>query len=70
MVVATCPQCQNKIGLSMPVVLGQKLTCSVCSVSLEVVWLYPICLDYVENETGSAGSIPPDRDETNHIETD
>jgi len=50
LVKATCPACNNITELVPPLDLGQHLTCPVCKTCLEIIWLYPICLDYAEFE--------------------
>ncbi len=62
MITANCPQCQNKINLVMPLVLGQRLTCSVCNTPLEIIWLYPVSLDMIEAERPNSEMKSPDED--------
>ena len=48
MITASCPECQQKINLSSDPEIGQPITCQYCNTMLEVVWLFPIFLDYMD----------------------
>lgn len=55
---ATCPECKNETEVVSPPELGQRLTCMICNTPLEIVWLYPISLDYVEMEDWQKNTKP------------
>lgn len=57
MITVKCPLCQNKINVSQPVMLGQRVTCSECKSLLEIIWLFPISLDKVEAEEGKSDNL-------------
>lgn len=48
MIEAKCPSCKATIRLSSDPVIGQRVTCMKCHTELEVVWLYPVGLDWVD----------------------
>jgi lysine biosynthesis protein LysW len=45
-----CPECKQEIDLISPHDLGQRVICQTCIIQLEVVWLYPLSLDTVDDE--------------------
>ena len=49
--VAECPLCQNDINITQRLRLGQCVMCPSCDVELEVVWLYPIELNWPYGES-------------------
>lgn len=53
MITAICPHCHNEFGLFMPLAVGQRVTCSVCKTYLEIIWLFPVSLDMIENQKQS-----------------
>lgn len=48
MIIASCPECQQQIELNSNPEVGQQVTCGSCKMDLEVTWLLPISLDYLE----------------------
>ncbi|MFH1633203.1 MAG: lysine biosynthesis protein LysW [Chloroflexota bacterium] len=48
MVSVSCPECRQQIDLDSNPEIGQQVTCQSCNVDLEVIWLFPVCLDYLE----------------------
>lgn len=44
---ALCPDCGERVPLTMPVRLGMRVTCPNCEAELEVVETEPIELDWV-----------------------
>ena len=44
-----CPVCKNETDLSFPPTIGQLVICQVCKSTLEVIWLFPISLEPVED---------------------
>ena len=48
MVTVSCPKCQRQINLDPDLEIGQQVICQLCAAELEVVWLFPICLDEME----------------------
>ena len=49
MVTVACLDCGQPIELNPNPEIGQRVTCQSCTVELEVTWLFPVCLDYLEN---------------------
>jgi len=45
-----CPSCQSDIKLGNRPHMGQQIRCRNCDAPLEVVWLNPVELDWVEDE--------------------
>ena len=56
MITAQCPECQIEVDVGENPVIGQRVCCPVCAIELEVTWLYPISLDYPEDD---AWVVPP-----------
>ena len=48
--MAYCLNCQLLVKIESSPYLGQRVDCSNCGMTFEIIWLYPITLDYVENE--------------------
>ncbi len=48
MITASCPECKNQINLDTNPEIGQTIKCATCQTILEVIWLYPLSLDYPE----------------------
>lgn len=48
MIEARCPSCRAAVRLNSDPVIGQRVTCLKCHTELEVVWLYPVDLDWVD----------------------
>lgn len=48
MIIVSCPECQQKINLGSDPEIGQPVTCQSCNTMLEVVWLFPVFLDYID----------------------
>ena len=48
MINVSCPNCQSKLEINGTPKIGQPVQCSNCSTNLEIVWLFPITLDFVE----------------------
>jgi lysine biosynthesis protein LysW len=48
MIAASCPECQQKINLGTDPEIGQPVICRSCNTKLEVVWLFPVFLDYMD----------------------
>ncbi|MBN1933306.1 MAG: hypothetical protein JW934_01510 [Anaerolineae bacterium] len=44
---ALCPDCGEKIPLSVPIHLGTQVTCPNCEAELEVVETEPVELDWI-----------------------
>jgi hypothetical protein len=49
MLTVTCPQCQRQIDLDSDPEIGQCLICKSCHAILEVTWLFPVDVDFLEN---------------------
>lgn len=45
-----CPECHEQIVLTSGLEIGQQVTCQGCNEGLVVVWLFPVCLDYLETK--------------------
>ena len=43
-----CPDCRQPLDLSADPEIGQHLTCEHCHAVLEVTWLFPLSLDFLE----------------------
>jgi len=50
MIICSCPECdaENDVGLAPEI--GQRVICIGCGKDLEVIWLYPLALDYAEEK--------------------
>lgn len=48
MLTAQCPACSAAVDVKTQPDLRARLTCSGCGTALEVVWLYPLVLDFLE----------------------
>lgn len=48
MVKVPCLKCNQPIDLVSNQKIGQQIVCHSCQTILEVVWLFPVCLDYTE----------------------
>ena len=49
MITVSCIRCQKDIEIETQPVIGQRLVCPYCQTTAEVLWLYPISLDYPED---------------------
>lgn len=45
-----CPNCSAEVHVGEQPWLGQRETCRECGKSLEVIWLFPLELDYSEDD--------------------
>ncbi|MFN2126345.1 MAG: hypothetical protein ACK2TU_00660 [Anaerolineales bacterium] len=50
MIIAECPNCNAHIEIETVPVIGMPVVCYRCCVNLEVIWLYPVTLDYPERK--------------------
>lgn len=50
MIIVECPNCNAHIEIDKTPVIGLPVKCYQCHVDLEVIWLYPITLDYPEGK--------------------
>ena len=48
--IVTCPDCGEKIMLKGIIQIGQKVFCRNCEADLEVVDLYPVELDWADED--------------------
>lgn len=48
MITASCPQCANRIEIQVNPEVGQQLRCQNCQAPLVITWLYPVCLDFLD----------------------
>ena len=48
MIEARCPSCRAAIRLDADPVIGQRVNCPKCHTQLEVIWLYPVDLDWAD----------------------
>ena len=48
MLTVSCLECQQRINLGSDAKIGRRVTCQSCNAALEVVWLFPVCLDYLK----------------------
>jgi uncharacterized protein YbaR (Trm112 family) len=60
MITATCPECKLLIQLVSAPEIGRQLICVNCSNTFEVIWLFPVILDYLENDPKTLGD--PDKE--------
>lgn len=44
-----CPHCGAEVHVGEQPQLGQRETCKQCDKTLEVIWLFPLELDYCED---------------------
>ena len=61
MLTAQCPACSAAVDVNPQPDLRARLTCRQCGTPLEVVWLYPLVLDFLEDrsqELNPAGALP------------
>lgn len=49
--ITTCLECQQPISFESMPEIGQQLICAHCENCFEVIWLFPIILGYLENES-------------------
>lgn len=61
MVIATCPECFQEVQVSGHPQIGHHALCEACGIDLEVVWLYPLALDYLEEVNQSGDSTQTSR---------
>ncbi len=50
MVIAECPNCNAHIEIETVPVIGLPVDCYRCNINLEVIWLYPVTLDFPERK--------------------
>jgi lysine biosynthesis protein LysW len=50
-IVATCPECDESIGLGAKLYVGQRIVCPHCEIDLEVISLVPLELDWAFDAT-------------------
>lgn len=48
MITASCPQCASRIDIQANPEVGLQLRCPNCQTALVVTWLYPVCLDFLD----------------------
>lgn len=48
MVKSACPKCKHELEVTPPVEIGKQLTCPKCFSQLEVIWLFPLFIDFAE----------------------
>jgi len=49
MITASCPRCASRIEIQVNPEVGQPLKCQNCQTVLVITWLYPVCLDYLDD---------------------
>ncbi len=55
MIKTRCLSCAQQLNLIGPVEIGHRILCPHCHTEQEVVWMFPIQLDFPEKDT------PPSR---------
>jgi lysine biosynthesis protein LysW len=55
-----CPHCNVEVQVGENPQVGQVFTCSNCGKGFEVVWLFPLALDYYEDESREVAQDSPD----------
>ena len=50
MISTNCPECDHLIDLELMPEINQKIACTNCNNLFEVTWLFPVSLDYQDNE--------------------
>ena len=50
MIQTKCLTCETEILVTKPPKIGQVLRCPECQAGLEIVWLFPIALDFVVDQ--------------------
>ncbi|KAA3643835.1 MAG: hypothetical protein DWQ07_17110 [Chloroflexi bacterium] len=68
MTFAECPSCQGEIKLGNRPHMGQQIRCRNCDAQLEVVWLNPIELDWVETDDYQDDYDPGFEEENEYID--
>jgi lysine biosynthesis protein LysW len=51
MIITVCPDCSNELSVSENPRIGGSVACDSCGQKLEIVWLYPLEVDYQEEKT-------------------
>ena len=49
--IVFCPVCNNETDVFVSQKIGQLVNCQVCKTTLEVIWLFPISLVPVEEQS-------------------
>ena len=57
MIIAECPSCNSHIEIESSPVIGMPVDCYHCNVKLEIVWLYPVSLDFPERKIVSESEL-------------
>jgi lysine biosynthesis protein LysW len=52
---AFCPECHRKVEIDDPT-LGQFITCPHCQTELEIIYLDPLQLDWIEEDEEKTGN--------------
>ena len=62
MISACCPHCNGPIEIQGNPEVGQQVKCPNCLAVLVITWLYPLCLDFLEesltNQPPEVGESP------------
>ena len=53
MIYSECPNCCAHIKIKKAPSIGLPVKCGYCNVQLEIIWLYPVTLDYPEKQPQS-----------------
>jgi hypothetical protein len=48
MISACCPHCNSPIEIQGNPEVGQQVKCQKCLTMLVITWLYPLCLDFLD----------------------
>lgn len=59
MITTFCPQCHTEVTLDPSPEIGQRVSCGTCATILEIIWLYPLSLDFPEDREQPASSNDP-----------
>lgn len=51
MLTTLCPVCHTGVHIDAEPFIGLEVTCASCKVPLEVVWLFPLSLGCLEEES-------------------
>lgn len=57
---SNCPACQIEIVISENPAIGQRIICPACHEECEVVWLFPLELDFLTDTGTSLLQIDPE----------
>jgi lysine biosynthesis protein LysW len=54
---AECPECSTEVSFEVMPRVGQLVTCTNCTARLEVAFLHPLMLDWVDGDPDAAADL-------------